>query len=96
LEGIKTYMIRQEVEDSLNNESKIELLLRGIGRRTDYLKDIALGIDSPDQYLDVVNDKSHKKLILRFLRAPVEFYKKGDRLGGVKLEKMRLTGLTEY
>ena len=78
-------MIRQEVEDSLNNESKIELLLRGIGRRTDFLKEKSFGIDSPEQYLDVVNDKSHKKLILRFLRAPVEFYKKGNRIGGVKL-----------
>lgn len=46
--------------------------------------------------MDVVNDKSKKKLILRFLRNPVEFYKKGNRLGGVKLEKMKLYGKAEY
>jgi hypothetical protein len=48
LEGIRTYMIRQEVEDSLTQESKIELLLRGIGRRTDFLKEKSFGIDTPE------------------------------------------------
>ena len=85
LDGITTYMIKQEVEDSLTDASKLELLLRGIGRRTDFLKEKALAIETPEQYLHVVNDKSKKKLILRFLRNPVEFYKKGDRIGGVKL-----------
>ena len=78
-------MIKQEVEDSLTDASKLELLLRGIGRRTDYLKEKALAIETPEQYLHVVNDKSKKKLILRFLRNPVEFYKKGDRIGGIRL-----------
>jgi len=95
LDNIKTYMIRQEVEDSLNSESKVELLLRGIGRRTEYLQDKAYAIETPEQYLDVVNDKSHHKIILRFLRAPSEFYQKQGRLGGVKLERMRLIGKTE-
>ena len=85
LEGITTYMIKQEVDDSINDASRLELLLRGIGRRTDFLKEKSLAIETPEQYLHVVNDKSKKKLILRFLRNPVEFYKKGDRLGGVKL-----------
>jgi NADPH-dependent glutamate synthase beta subunit-like oxidoreductase len=35
--------------------------------------------------LHVVNDKTRRKLILRFLRSPEEFYKKGDRLGGVRV-----------
>jgi hypothetical protein len=43
-----------------------------------------------------VNDKSHRKLILRFLRSPVELYQKDGRLGGVKLQKMKLTGATEH
>jgi hypothetical protein len=78
-------MIKQEVEDSLNDESKVELLLRGIGRRTDFLKEKSLAIETPEQYLHVVNDKSKRKLILRFLRNPVELYKKGNRVDGVKL-----------
>jgi hypothetical protein len=45
--------------------------------------------------MHVVNDKSKKKLILRFLRNPIEFYKKGDRIGGVKLQRMKLIGETE-
>ncbi len=50
LEGITTYMIKQEVDDSLNDASKLELLLRGIGRRTDFLKEKSLAIETPEQY----------------------------------------------
>lgn len=78
-------MIRQEYEDSLNDASKLELLLRGIGRRTEYLAEKCLAIDTPEQYLHVINDKSKRKLFLRFLRNPVELYKNGNRIGGVKL-----------
>ena len=59
--------------------------MRGIGRRTDFLKEKAMAIETPEQYLHVVNDKSKRKLILRFLRAPEEFFKKGERLGGVRV-----------
>lgn len=37
IEGIKTYMVRNEVDDSMTDASKLELLLRGIGRRTEFL-----------------------------------------------------------
>jgi hypothetical protein len=43
----------------------------------------------------VVNDKSHRKLILRFLRNPVEIYKKNDRIGGIRVQKMKLQGISE-
>jgi hypothetical protein len=43
-----------------------------------------------------VNDKSHRKLILRFLRNPVELYQKEGRIGGVRLQKMKLEGEAEY
>lgn len=95
LPNVKTYMVREELEDSMTDESRLELLLRGIGRRTDFLKANALAIESPEQYQDVVHDKSHRKLILRFLRNPTELYSKNGKLGGVHLEKMKLTGPAE-
>jgi NADPH-dependent glutamate synthase beta subunit-like oxidoreductase len=79
----------------MTDASKLELLLRGIGRRTDFLKEKSLAIETPEQYLHVVNDKSKRKLILRYLRSPVELFKKGDRIGGVKLQRMKLVGETE-
>lgn len=79
----------------MNEASNLELLLRGIGRRTEFLKEQALAIETPEQYLHVVNDKSKKKLILRFLRNPVEFYKNGNHISGVRLNRMRLVGETE-
>lgn len=45
--------------------------------------------------MHVVNDKSKKKLILRFLRNPVEFYKNGNHISGVRLNRMKLVGETE-
>jgi hypothetical protein len=58
----------------MTDASRIELLLRGVGRRNEFLQKKALAIESAEQYQHVVNDKSHKKLILRFLRNPVELY----------------------
>ena len=58
----------------MTDASRIELLLRGVGRRNEFLQKKALAIESTEQYQHVVNDKSHKKLILRFLRNPVELY----------------------
>lgn len=59
------------------------------------MKEKALAIDTPEQYQHIVNDKSHRKLILRFLRSPTELYQKDGRLGGVKLQKMKLVGEIE-
>ena len=50
-------MVRQEVEDSMTDASKVEKLIRGIGRRTDFLMQKATFIESAEQYLDVVNNK---------------------------------------
>ena len=88
-------MIRDEVENSMTDSSKVEKLLKGIGRRTDFLLEKALAIETPEQYLDVVNDKSKRKLILRYLRNPVELYAQGNRLSGVRLQKMKLEGKPE-
>jgi hypothetical protein len=78
-------MIRDEVESSLNEASNVEKLLRGIGRKTDFLLENSLAIESPEQYLDVVNDKSKRKLILRFLRNPTELFANNGRISGVRL-----------
>lgn len=78
-------MIRDEVESSLNEASNVEKLLRGIGRKTDFLLENSLAIESPEQYLDVVNDKSKRKLILRFLRNPTELFANKGRISGVRL-----------
>jgi len=48
LPNLKTYMIRDEVEASLNDESTTELLLRGIGRRTEFLKETCLAIETKE------------------------------------------------
>lgn len=96
LPNIKTYMIRSEFENSMTDASKLELVLRGIGRRTEFLQQNAFAIDTPEQYEHLVNDKSHRKLILRFLRNPVELYQKEGRIGGVRLQKMKLEGEAEY
>lgn len=48
LDGVTTYMIRDEVESSMTDSSKVEKLLKGIGRRTDYLLEKALAIDTPE------------------------------------------------
>lgn len=45
--------------------------------------------------MHIVNDKSKRKLILRFLRNPVELYKNEDKIGGVRLQRMKLIGETE-
>lgn len=70
LPNLKTYMIRSEVEDSMNDATDIEMLARAIHRRTDFLKENALAIETAEQYQDVCADRTHRKLILRFLRNP--------------------------
>jgi len=45
----------------MTDASRIELLLRGVGRRNEFLQKKALAIESAEQYQHVVDDKSHKK-----------------------------------
>ena len=72
LEDLELYMIRQEYEDSMTEASMTEMLEKKIARRTQLLEQQANMIETPEQYLDVINDSSERKLILRFLRNPVE------------------------
>ena len=97
LDGLGVYMIKQEFQDSMTDASKVEKLIRGIGRRTEFLEKNATMIESPEQYLDVVNDKSKRKLILRFLRGPHSFLtdSEGSKCTGIRLSKMRLEGEVE-
>jgi len=48
LPNLKTYMLREEVEASFNDESTTELLLRGIGRRTEFLQQTCLAIETKE------------------------------------------------
>jgi len=57
----------------MNDSSRLEHgVVRGVGRRTDYLEEKTTWIESPDHYQDVLTRKDEKKLILRFLRSPIE------------------------
>ena len=52
-------------------------------------------IESAEHYLDVISRKDEKKLILRFLRNPIEFIPSESdpsRLGSVKMQRMQLEG----
>ena len=83
----------------MTDASKTERLLRGIGRRTEFLEKKATFIESAEQYLDIVNNKKEKKLILRFLRSPKQFLidqKDPTKIRGVKFAKMQLEGKIEY
>ena len=60
-------------------------------RRNELIVKQANMIESPEHYLDVINKKDQKKLILRFLRNPVEFIPSESdpsRLGIVKMQRM--------
>jgi adrenodoxin-NADP+ reductase len=72
LDNLGVYMVKPEVLDSKTDASDLESLGRGIERRTDFLHKRAALIESAEQYEDLVNDKSHRKLILRYLRSPTE------------------------
>jgi hypothetical protein len=41
-------MIREEIDAGMTDESKLELLLRGTGKRTDFLKENSLAIETPE------------------------------------------------
>ena len=52
-------------------------------------------IETPEQYLDVVSNRNERKLILRFLRNPVELVPSLDdpsKLSTVRLQRMKLSG----
>lgn len=52
----KFYIVKREWDDSMSTEaSKLELLLRGVGRRTEFLGQQATMIESQEQYLDVLD-----------------------------------------
>ena len=77
----------------MTEASKTEMLEKKIARRTQLLEQQANIIETPEQYLDVVSDRSERKLILRFLRNPVELLPSEEdpnKLGTVKLQRMKL------
>lgn len=80
-------MVRSEYQDSMTESTWTEYLNRAINRRTDWLKENVLAIETAEQYQDVCADRTHRKLILRFLRNPVELYQKDGRLGGIRVQK---------
>lgn len=70
------------------NASQTEYLLRGVNRRTDYLQQHATFIENEDHYLEVLAKENEKKIILRFLRSPVELTtnsKDPAKIGAVRL-----------
>jgi len=73
----------------MNACSDLEMLEeRGKGRRTEFLQKVVKTITSKEEYLDVVSDKSHRKIILRYLRTPTELVANEDGwLSGVKLQR---------
>ena len=92
------YIVKSEWDDSLATDaSKTELLVRGVGRRTEFLGQKATMIESHEQYLDIMNN-SHRKLILRFLRKPVALVpneKDKSKIGSVEVKKQKLVGEAE-
>lgn len=90
--NIKTYMVRSEFQDSMTESTWTEYLIRAVNRRTEWLKENVLAIDTAEQYQDLCADRSHRKLILRFLRNPTELYQNNGRLGGIRMERQKLEG----
>ena len=77
----------------MTEASHTEMLEKKIARRTQLLEKQATMIESPEHYLDILSKKDERKLILRFLRNPVEFIPSETdpkRLGCVKLQRMQL------
>ena len=90
-------MVKPEILDSQTHASDLEILGRGIERRTDFLHKRAALIETAEQYEDLVNDKSHRKLILRYLRSPTQI--KTDEEGaisGLKMQRNVLYGEPDH
>lgn len=95
LEGVNTYMVNSEVQDSMTEASWNEMLDRPISRRTKFLKESFTMIENGEHYQDVLAKTNEKKLILRFLRNPEKLIPSEadpSRIGGVVLQKMALEG----
>lgn len=95
LENLKTYMLKSEVEDSMTDASKTEMLERAISRRTKLLHESSEMIESAEHYEDVLSRVNEKKLILRFLRNPTKLIPSENdpsRIGRVTLQRMQLEG----
>lgn len=86
LDNLGVYMVKPEVEDSNTDASNLELLGRGIERRSQFLHKRAALIENAEQYEELVNDKTHRKLILRYLRSPTEIL--SDENGAISGMKM--------
>lgn len=72
-----------------------EMLDRPISRRTKFLQESFSMIESGEHYQDILAKTNEKKLILRFLRSPVELIPSEadlSRIGGAVLQKMTLEG----
>ena len=95
LQNLKTYMVKSEVEDSMTDASRTEMLERAISRRTKLLHESSEMIESAEHYEDVLSRVNEKKLILRFLRNPTELIPSENdpsRIGRVTLQRMQLEG----
>ena len=88
-------MVKSEVEDSMTDASKTEMLDRAISRRTKLLHESSEMIESVEHYEDVLSRVNEKKLILRFLRSPTQLIpceNDPSRIGSVTLQRMQLEG----
>jgi hypothetical protein len=67
---------------------------RGVKRRTEFLKESCTFLENDDQLREVVEGGTteEKRFILRYLTNPIELIGK-ERIGGVKVERMRLEGV---
>ena len=85
LANVTTYMVHDEIEDSMTDASHTEMLDRAIMRRTNFMKETFEQIESGEHYEDVLSRTNEKKLILRFLRNPTELLSDSGRISGVTL-----------
>lgn len=92
LKGLKTYMVDSEVQDSMTDASYTEMLDRPVNRRTKFLMEAFDLIESAEHYQDVLSRQNEKKLILRWLRSPVELLAENGRIAGATLAKNALEG----
>jgi len=89
--------MRSEFEASLNEASLREtqadfsVHARGIARKLEFLKTTCQMLESEEHLQDVISSAPGKKVVLRYLRSPVDLLGE-ERVYGVRLERMRLTG----
>ena len=94
---VTLYAMRSEFDASLNEASLREtnadfsVHARGVARKLEFLKTTCQMLDSDDHLQDVLSSAPGKKVVLRYLRNPVELLGE-ERVTGVRLERMKLTG----